>query len=229
MNAAPAHRSERVLIVGRSPSVLLEAADILRGRGYEADATNRFDHVLDDYDVSAVNVLVFGGMVPADTKRFLREKVSALNPTVTFVQGLAGMAGLIAAQTEAATAAGTSPGAEVGYDSTRRSVLITLAAAAHVTVEAWWGTSFEPPEPKSTSAVLFDGELRPGHHAIAIPDEIPSEAAFTAARSDDSVHVFTVGEMPTAVVRMAPVSVADQRLPEVQQVATHTGSSIERS
>jgi len=218
MSTVPA----RVLIVGRSPSVLLEAVDILRGRGYDANATNQFDDVLRDYDVAQIDMLVFGGMVPVETKQRLRELVSTLNPAVSVVQGLGGIAGLIAAQVEAATATGAPAGVEVVYDDSRRSVLITLAAAAHVTVEAWWATSFRPPEPQSTHAVVFDGQLGPGHHAIAMPQEVPSEASFTATRVDDSVHVFTVGDMPRAVTRLVPTSATDQRLPDVTKVTTHT-------
>ena len=221
MSAIPAHEAKRVLIVGRSPSVLLEAVDILRGRGYEADATNQFDDVVSDYDVSGLDVLVFGGMVPGDTKQHLREDVSKLNPTVTFVQGLAGIAGVIASQVEAVTATDAPTGVDVTYTNARRSVLITLTKATHATVEAWWATSFQPPEPQSTSAVVFDGQLGPGHHAIAMPHEVPSEASFTAVRIGNSVHVFTVGDIPTAVTRLAPTSARDQRLPEVKKVTTH--------
>ena len=212
----------RVLIVGRSPSVLLETVDILRGRGYDANATNQFDDVLRDYDVAQIDMLVFGGMVPVDTKQRLREQVSTLNPAVSVVQGLGGIAGLIAAQVEAAAATGVPAGAQVAYDGSRRSVLITLATAAHATVEAWWATSFRPPEPQSTHAVVFDGQLGPGHHAITMPYDVPSQASFTATRIDDSVHVFTIGDMPRAVTRLVPASATDQRLPDVGKVTTHT-------
>ncbi len=222
MSTVPAHHPARVLIVGRSPSVLLEAVDMLRGKGYEADATNQFDDVLSDHDAAQIDILVFGGMVPLDTKQRLREEVSALNPAVTFVQGLAGIAGLIAAQVEAVTATDAPAGVEVIYDDSRRSVLITLATAARATVEAWWATSFQPPEPQSTHAVVFDGKLEPGHHAIAMPLDVPSEASFTAARIDDSVHVFTVGGIPRAITRLVPTSATDQRLPDVGKVTTRT-------
>lgn len=222
-NTVPAREAGRVLIVGRSPNVLLEAVDILRGRGYRADATNQFDEVLDDYDVSDLDVLVFGGMVPAETKQHLREEVFKLNPTVAFVQGLAGIAGLIAAQVEAVTATEAPAGVQAVYDSSRRSVQITLAKAAHATVEAWWGTSFQPPEPRSAYAVVFDGRLEPGHHAVAMPDDVPSQASFTAVRIDNSVHVFTVGQVPTAITRLVPTSATDRRLPEVAKVTTRPG------
>lgn len=216
----------RVLIVGRSPNVLLEAVDILRGRGYRADATNQFADVLSDYDAADLDILVFGGMVPAETKQYLRDEVAKANPGVTVVQGLAGMAGLIAAQVDAAAAetdasTRTSTSTSAVYDRARRSVLVTLAAAAHVTVEAWWGTSFQPPEPRSAHATVFDGRLSPGEHAIALPEDLPSVASFAAARIDGAVHVFTVGEMPTAVTRLVPTSASDQRLPPV--VAVNTG------
>lgn len=212
----------RVLIVGRSPSVLLEAVDILRSRGHHVDATNQFDDVLHDYDVAELDVLLLGGMVPADTKRYLREEVAKANPGVAIVQGLAGMAGLIAAQVDAIAAPDVPApaGSGVAYDGSRRSVLITLADSAHVTVEVWWGTSFQPPEPRSAHAMVFEGRLEPGQHVIALPDDLPSVASFAATRINDSVHVFTVGEMPAALARLAPTSSAEQRLPAVKAVRT---------
>ncbi len=92
MSQPPAHIPARVLIVGRSPSVLVATVDMLRAKGFMADATNQFDRVLADYDISGLDVLVFGGMVPADTKRYLRAEISQHNPDVIFVQGLAGIA-----------------------------------------------------------------------------------------------------------------------------------------
>lgn len=222
MNTVPAPGPKRVLIVGRSPNVLLEAVDILRGRGYAANATNQFDDVVSDYDVTQIDILVFGGMVPLDAKQRLREQVSALNPTVTIVQGLGGIAGLIAAQVEAVGATDAPAGTRVTYDDSRRSVLITLATAARATIEAWWATSLQPPEPLSAHTVVFDGRLEPAHHTIAMPREVPSEASFAAVRIDDSVHVFTVGQMPRAVTRLVPASATDRRLPDVAKVTTHT-------
>jgi hypothetical protein len=222
MNTAATHDTKRVLIVGRSPNVLLEAVDMLRSRGYEANATNQFDDVLSDYDVRQIDILVFGGMVPTDTKERLRGQVSALNPAVTFVQGLSGIAGLIAAQVEAVTTTDTPAGTKVTYDDSRRSVLITLDAAARATVEAWWATSLQPPEPRSTHTVVFDRRLEPGHHAIAMPREVPHEASFTATRINGSVYVFTVGPMPSAVTRLVPASATDRRLPDVEKVTTHS-------
>jgi hypothetical protein len=60
MNASPANGPKRILVVGRSPSVLVDAVEILRGKGYSADATNQFDRVLDDYDAHDIGIVVFG-------------------------------------------------------------------------------------------------------------------------------------------------------------------------
>ncbi|MFG1804915.1 hypothetical protein [Streptomyces sp. NPDC049040] len=219
----PAEEPARVLVVGRSPSVLFAAVDILRAKGYTADATNQFDRVLDDYDAAALDLLVFGGMVPADIKEHLRGEMSARNPRISFVQGLAGIPGVIAAQVEA-FASGREPGpggAEIAYDAARRCVRVTLDERAHVTVEALWGTSFTPPEPKSTSQRICDGTLEPGHHVIQLPGQVPSEASFATVTVDRVVRVFTVGAMPAAVTRLAPATADDIRLPAVDAVTTN--------
>jgi hypothetical protein len=209
----------RVLVVGRSPGVLVAAVELLRGKGYRADATNQFDRVLDDYDVGDLDVLVFGGMVPADTKRYLQEEIARRNPAVTVVQGLVGIPGVIAAQVDAVTSAGA---AEIEYNPGDRTVRVTLPDAAQVTIEALWMTSWRPPEPASTSLRVFGGELAAGSHDLALPDRVPSEASFAAVTAGAQVRVLTVGPLPDAVLRMVPRSAADQRLPDVAAVTTHT-------
>ncbi|MGA4544889.1 hypothetical protein ACPA54_33340 [Uniformispora flossi] len=220
MESSPNRDRERVLVVGRSPGVLVTAVGILRAKGYSADATNQFDRVLDDYDVADLDVLVFGGMIPADTKERLREDVSRLNPRVAIIQGLAGIPGLIAAQVQAAATAELRDGGQVAYDADQRSVHLVLDEPAQVTVEAWWGTSFVPPEPKSDSTQVSDGRLDAGSHVIHLPDLVPSVASFAAVTVGRVTHVFTVGPMPDGVARMVPKSAADQRLPQVRKVTT---------
>ena len=220
MNTSPRNEPERILVVGRSPSVLVATVDILRAKGYSAHATNLFDQVLDDYDVTELDVLVFGGMVPADTNQQLRKDISERNPHVTFVQGLAGIAGLIAAQVQAATSADALDSGEVLYDEARRSVQLTLNDSAPVTVEAWWHTSFVPPEPKSASMHVFDGQLDTGTHIIPLPEQVPSGASFAGVTVGSFARVYTVGPMPNAVTRLVPTSATDNRLPRVSQVTT---------
>lgn len=213
---------DRILVIGRSPSVILDAADILRSKGFRADATNQFDEVLTEYDTTNIDVVVFGGMVPPTTKRHLTEEISKVNGQVTFVQGLAGIAGLIAAQVEGVfSAAGDDDG--VAYDETTRTVRLTLREPAQVVVEAWWGTSFTPPEPKSTSLRVIDTHLDSGEHSIALPAEVPPVASFVTVSVGPAVRAFTVGEIPEAVRRMVPTGdpARPPVLPPVRAVATH--------
>jgi len=195
--SAAANRPARILVIGRSETVLSEAVTILRDKGYAAGATNEFDRTLDLFDAGQLDLVVFGGMVPPDTKEHLREQISTRNPAVAFVQGYAGIPGLIAEQVEAALSHGTTgPAASVTYDAQSRSIGISLDRPQDVTVTAWWHTSFVPPEPKSTSRVILDEELPAGAHTIAIPDEVPAQASFATASIGPSVHAFIVGPMP---------------------------------
>jgi hypothetical protein len=230
MNASPANDPGRILVVGRSPSVLVDTVEILRGKGYSADATNQFDHVLDDYDAHDIGIVVFGGMVPADTKQYLRQQIGERNANVTFVQGLAGIAGLIAAQVEGAITAGEPDDSHVVYDQEHRSVHLTLHKAAHVTAAAWWHTSFTPPQPASTSMQVLDTELAAGSHSIALPAEVPSVASFLAVTIGSAIRTFTVGAMPQSVTGMVPTgsspatgsTSAGSKLPPVSDVNTRS-------
>ncbi|HET6744035.1 MAG TPA: hypothetical protein VFH76_34085 [Kribbella sp.] len=209
--------------------MILDAVGILRAKGFHADATNQFDEVLTAYDTTGLDVVVFGGMVPASTKQHLREAISAGNDHVTFVQGLAGIAGLIAAQVESVTSPpgdsnGNGNGNGVVYDAEQRAVRLTLREPSRVVVEAWWATSFTPPEPTSTSRRLVDSHFDPGEHLVPLPADVPDVASFVTASVGPAVHAFTVGAMPAAVRRMVPTGAPTEppTLPPVTPVATHT-------
>jgi hypothetical protein len=196
--SAVANPHARILAIGRSETVLSELVTILREKGYATGATNELDRTLDLFDVGQLDLVVFGGMVPPDTKEHLREQISSRNPAVAFVQGYAGIPGLIAEQVEAALSGGaTGPTASVTYDAQSRSIGISLGGPQDATVIAWWHTSFVPPEPKSTSRVILDEELPAGAHTIAIPDEVPAQASFATVSVGPSVHAFIVGRMPS--------------------------------
>ena len=148
--SAAANRPARILVIGRSETVLSEVVTILRENGYAAGATNEFDRTLEVFAAGQPGLVVFGGMVPPDTKEHLRDQISTRNPAVAFVQGYAGIPGLIAAQVEAALSDGTTgPAASVTYAPQSRSIAISLDGPQDVTVTAWWATSFVPPEPKA--------------------------------------------------------------------------------
>jgi hypothetical protein len=213
----------RILVIGRSPGVILDAAAILRSKGFHADATNQFDEVLTEYDTGNIDVVVFGGMVPPPTKQYLREEISKVNDRVTFVQGLAGIAGLIAAQVESVTSTAGGDNS-VAYDTTDRSVRLTLREPAQVVVEAWWATSFTPPG-TSTSLRVIDSHFDPGEYSMPLPAEVPSVASFVTVSVGPAVSAFTVGAMPEAVTRLVPTGDPTQppALPPVAAVATHSG------
>lgn len=223
MNTAAPVAHERVLVVGRSPNVLLDTVELLRGQGLLADATNQFDSVLDDYDVNRLGILVFGGMVPQDTKKYLQEQVGARNPDVTFIQGLAGIPGLIAAQVMGAVEGNLNEvDHSVSYDTELRVLRVKLDESAHVTIDAYWATSFTPPEPKSTSMRVLASEFAAGSHVLPLPAQIPLEASFVTVTVATSVYAFTAGPMPQAVTGIARSLQGGNPLPPVDPVSTHS-------
>ena len=71
-------------------------------------------------------------------------------------------------------------------------------------VEAWWATSFTPPEPTSTSMRVVDSHFDAGEHLIPLPADVPTVASFVTVSAGPAVRAFTVGAMPEAVRRMVP-------------------------
>lgn len=200
-----------VLIVGRSTAVLVDTVAMLRERGYGANASNQFDRLLDDYDFREVDLVIFGGMVPPEKKEQLQVEIRNLNPRVTFMQGLGGIAPLLVAQVEEFFG---GAGPDVEYDAMARVLHVTLDDAAPVVVEGIWGT-FLPPEPVGHTVIAFEGELGAGEHAIPIPDEVPFETSFAAVRVRNRVSVMQIGATPQAITRIVPGS-----LPAPEPVST---------
>jgi hypothetical protein len=199
IEAAPEARPEsRVLIIGRSENVLSEAVQTLRLKGQAAGTSNDFANVMDLFDMAAVDIVVFGGMVPPDTKELLRQQISDRNPAMTFIQGFAGIAGVIVAQVQSALTgdANAQTGLAITYDPRTRTVDLHLDRPADVQVVAWWATSFTPPEPRSTSQVLLDEGLAAGQHTVTLPEEVPPQASFVTVTAGDAVQALIVGPMP---------------------------------
>ncbi|HEY1642008.1 MAG TPA: hypothetical protein VGG35_15055 [Streptosporangiaceae bacterium] len=189
-----ATQREHVLIVGRSQAVLADTVALLSDRGYTASATNRFDDVLAEFGVRDLDLAVFGGQVPADTREQLKAGLTAVSPGVIFVDGLAGIPGLIVAQIEGALAARRpQPPQSVSYAPAGRTIDLWISQPADVTVTAWWPTSVVPPDPKSDSLLLLDRHLERGSHAITVPDPVPETAAFAAVRAGPATHVLRLG------------------------------------
>src|SRR5262245_4548394 len=168
-----------VLLIGKSQLVLDDSLAGLRDLGYTAEATNNFDDITGRFDLNEIDLVVFGGQVPPDRKAELTAEFGAINPGIIFVQGLAGIPGLIINQVRGAFAASHDNATRAPtYAPDDRSIRLTLSGPAHVKVLLWWQTAFVPPDPKSDSLLLLDHELDGGEHAIPIPDHVPPKAAF---------------------------------------------------
>lgn len=191
---ATASTQRSVLVLGRSQRVLDDALAELRGLGYHAEATNEFfSDVTGRFDPRRLDLVVFGGQVPAERKVELTEAISAINPQVIFVQSLAGIPGLIIDQIE---------GAWPSYDQDRatapaftpgdRSIRLTLAEPAEVKVTIWWTTRTVPPDPESDSLQLLADRLPSGAHVVHIPEHVPPTRAFATVRIDARIYAFSI-------------------------------------
>jgi hypothetical protein len=182
-----------VLLIGKSQLVLDGSVAGLRDLGYKAEATNDFTDITGRFDVKELDVVVFGGQVPPDRKAELREEIGAVNPGVIFVQGLAGIPGLIVNQVQGAfTANYQDPTQAPTCTPDDRSIRLTLPEPADVKVTVWWQTSFVPPDPKSDSLLLLDDQLAAGDYAIPVPDHVPPKAAFATVQVDGAIYAFSI-------------------------------------
>jgi hypothetical protein len=193
-----------VLVIGRSEKVLKETVDLLQNNGRAAGATNDFDNVLTLFDIGSLDIVVFGGMVPPEKKESLRSNLAAPNPTITFVQGLAGIPGLIAAQVEAALVPSRQRPESIKYNGDSRTITISLQAAENVRVIGFWHTAFVPPDPESTSEIIFDGTIDAGTHTMPLPASIPTAASFIVVHIGTDVHPLVVGPMPRGTTMASP-------------------------
>jgi hypothetical protein len=182
-----------VLLIGKSQRVLDDTVAGLLALGYQADGTNNFSDITGRFDVARIDLVVFGGQVPPERKAELHEEIAAINPQAIFVQGLAGIPGLIVKQVQAAfTAHQQELGRAPAFTAHDRSIRLSLAQPDDVNVSVWWQTSFVPPDPRSASLVLFDGQLTGGDHTVAVPDHIPSRAAFATVQVGAAIYALSI-------------------------------------
>jgi hypothetical protein len=177
MTTSNLHRN--VLLLGASQRVLDECVAAVHDLGYTAHGTTDFvSDITEQFDVTKIDLVSLGGLVPPDRKAELKEQLSAINPKIIFIDSLAGIPGLIAGQVQEAFTADLQNSAHApSYTPGRRSIRLTLADPTTVKVTVWWRTSLIPPDPKSDSLVLLDDLLPGGEHAIPVPDHIPPQAA----------------------------------------------------
>jgi hypothetical protein len=202
--------NERVLIVGRSAPVLIDAVAALRRNGFGANATNQFDQLLNEYDPRDIDLVVFGGQVPAEQRTELESAMARRNPHIRFVNGLGGVAPLLVAQIEEYFG---RPLEGVTYDASARDVRVRLETGAHVEVSGVWAVPVGS-EPSARSEIAHAGDLAGGEHAIPLPDDVPAQGAFVIVRVDGRVAVFPVAE--TSPVRRG----TGRTLPVAEPVST---------
>ena len=172
MNMTTGISQRSVLIIGASQRIIDDAVAALRDLGYTAQGTNEFfSDITGRFDVAHIDLVSLGGQVPSDRKAELKEQIVAINPRIIFLDSLAGIPGLIASQVqEAFTVGHQDPAHAPAYAPGDRSIRLTLADPAAVKMTLWWRTALIPPDPKSDSLVLFDGQLPSGDHAIGVPE-----------------------------------------------------------
>lgn len=205
----------RVLVIGRSATALTDVVGLLRERGYAANATNQFERVLDDYDLRGVDLVLVGGMVPAELKERLRSQILQISPRAAVLAGLGGHARLLVAQVEGHF---NGPASGLDYDNERRVLRIDLSQSAPVRVEALW-TEFVAPDLVAHAAVLVDGHLDPATHAIQVPDEVPAAGSFLTVRIGTRVSALPIGQ-DGAIPASAARALAAGPLPAPEPVTT---------
>jgi hypothetical protein len=189
----PDNARRSVLLIGKSQRVLDDSVAGLRDLGYKAEATNDFTDVTSRFDARTLDLVVFGGQVPLDRKAELREEIGTINPRVIFVQGLAGIPGLIVDQVQGPFAADhQDPAGAPTYTPDERTIRLNLANPADVKVTVWWQTTFVPPDPRSDSLLLLNERLGVGDHAIPVPDPVPPRAAFATVQIDAAIYAFSI-------------------------------------
>jgi hypothetical protein len=204
--SSPSESKESVLVIGRSEKVIGKTVDLLRRSGRAAGATNDFENVTRLFDAASLQIVVFGGMVPPRRKEALRDALAGANSAIVFLQGLAGIPGLIVEQVEAAGGPWHLGSEAVGYSPDDRTLTVSLAAAEPVRMTAYWHTAFVPPDPESTSTVILDEELGAGRHTFPLPDLVPTVASFLAVHVGEDVHPITVGPMPRGTTMASPMA-----------------------
>jgi hypothetical protein len=203
-----------VLVLGKSQTVLDATVAALREAGYTAHVTSDFtSDITRQFDITAVDLVLVGTQVPPSRRAELKEEIAAVNPRVIFVQGLAGIPGLIVNQVRGAFAAAQQdPAHAPSYSPADRLIRLTVPDPADVTVTAWWRAPSVPPDLKSDSLVLLDGPLGRGDYTIPVPEHVfrpahgtagppharlaPPQPAFATVRVGTAIYAFSITAGP---------------------------------
>jgi hypothetical protein len=95
-----------VLVFGKSQLILDDIVAALHDVGYTALATNDFfSDITGQFDVTGIDLVVFGRQVPPDRQAELKEEIGAINSRVIFLEGVGGIPGLVINRVQGAFAA----------------------------------------------------------------------------------------------------------------------------
>jgi hypothetical protein len=184
---------KHILILGKSPLVLQTASSLLQERGYEVETSDNFDDVAARFDLKQVDLITTGGQVPVEKRAEIREIGRELNSDMLFVQGLAGIPGLIVEQIEGEFNKKYQEDQQVpNYDAATRTIKLLLKKQAAVKVTGWWQTTFVPPNPGSDSQILTDEHMSPGEQSISVPASVPEKASFATVQIDHAIYNFSL-------------------------------------
>jgi hypothetical protein len=184
-------QKKHILIIGKSPTALESMMGLLRKRGYEVETTDVFDDIAGRFDLRQLDLITTGGQVPVGKREEIRHDARELNHDMLFVQGLAGIPGLVVQQIEGEFAAQYRDTVHTPiFDAATRGIKFLLEESASVKITCWWQTSFVPPNPGSDSLVLVDETMSADGHTILIPPAIPPEASFVTVRIGKAIYCF---------------------------------------
>ena len=184
---------KRILIIGKSPLVLETTTKLLQERGYKVDTTDNFDDITKRFDLRRFDLITTGGQVPEEKRAEIRKDAREQKHEMLFVQGLAGIPGLIVQQIEGEFAATYQDQKNIPiYDRDTRQIIIKLTKQAEVKITAWWQTTFVPPNPGSDSRVLLDEQLGAGEHLVDVPTVVPEKASFVTVQLDKAIYNFSL-------------------------------------
>jgi len=178
-----------ILIIGKSPAALDAMQSLLHKSGYAVETTNNFENVPERFKLENFDLITMGGQVPPDTKAIVMQAAKERKSNMLFVQGMAGIPGLVVEQIEGELAAEQrKPDRAPVFRAATRTLNLFLPESAPVKVTAWWHTDFIPPNPGSDSRVLCNKTLAAGNHNIPVPGDIPNEYSFVTVRIGNAVY-----------------------------------------
>jgi hypothetical protein len=95
-----------VLVFGKSQLILDDIGAALHDAGYTALTTNDFvSDITGQFDVTGIDLVVFGRQVPPARQVELKEEIGAINSRVIFLEGVGGIPDLVINQVQEAFAA----------------------------------------------------------------------------------------------------------------------------